>query len=747
MTFSLTGYMHIFFLLHVARSFSANCEFRNATVLCKNGEIPEHIPSNVSQVFLQDVDLDTFRIDNNNSQVYWIGVTRLDIEASKGKKLRADSLSGLKNLQYLGIHGASLELITHESFRDLENLIVLNISQNGYLHIEKFAQTFVSKKNLVVLPNVQELYMAGVDFIRHHPVPFDLLFKNLCTKRNLTIVDISKNYVTELISVLQPLCNAGLKTLIARDLNVAIGCERECVKNTNVCQSLEKVDLSGLHVPNLNSERIADMLWQRGRCQDVKMFYNIQTLYLDNFYENDLEIGKMQGKDLLTFHMNECPFRLRKLSFVGNNVKFLNVSITVNNQTVKTMRTIDISNNKLEYVTPSNVRQLKNLQYLNMANNSLYIMLSHHPEEFVSMFSTLHSIEEISLSGNHLHNLPNDIFQFNIELVHLDLSNNRFTDITFRITHLSKLRNLILKRNNFKIIGEKTQEGIDYLNARVDLGENPFVCACAEENIITIRWLKSTRVITQSDDYQCTLNGNAEPLFLFSMAEQETERYCLMLLRNKILYICVPTVLLLLVMGLMMGSYFIKYWKRKQTIQTVVKQFRTGKYPKRYLLFFSFCSEDTDIAIQNIYPNLKQELQNIIQNNQRELLCIGDQYFRPGFPILDEAEQGIKESAVLLAVVSNEYCAKAWCEQELILAIHARVPIILLFIEKVNRNTMPLVVKNLFRNNVHASWVDDENGGHPVPVWNNFCGAIFALAANPRVNVIQENENILKEKM
>lgn len=106
-------------------------------------------------------------------------------------------------------------------------------------------------------------------------------------------------------------------------------------------------------------------------------------------------------------------------------------------------------------------------------------------------------------------------------------------------------------------------------------------------------------------------------------------------------------------------------------------------------------------------------------------MCFGDRYFRPGFPVIDEAEDYINRSSVVLAIVSHAFCESIWCEHELNETVHARIPVVLLFTEHVDRKEMPSVLKRIVRSNVHASLEREGNGRHPVPEWKVFCRQVL----------------------
>jgi len=148
-------------------------------------------------------------------------------------------------------------------------------------------------------------------------------------------------------------------------------------------------------------------------------------------------------------------------------------------------------------------------------------------------------------------------------------------------------------------------------------------------------------------------------------------------------------------------------------------------------VFLSFCSQDEPTVTGYILDQLQATLRDII-STERELVCTGDTQFRPGYPIGEEINNCICQSAVTILVVSNAFCHNiTWCQREVQEAYDQNKPIILLMLEKVSPDAMGPVLQRLFAKYTHASWKagDHNNGGHMEPDWPVFGQSIIALAA------------------
>jgi hypothetical protein len=113
---------------------------------------------------------------------------------------------------------------------------------------------------------------------------------------------------------------------------------------------------------------------------------------------------------------------------------------------------------------------------------------------------------------------------------------------------------------------------------------------------------------------------------------------------------------------------------------------------------------------------------------QKEHICVGDRHFRPGFSLRCELIRCISESAVFIAVISEEFCQKPWCNEEFKEAYDQNKPIILIMLDHVDQSVMHPFIKKIFNKNAHASWIQDEHGGQLEPNWNLFCKSVLELA-------------------
>lgn len=84
-----------------------------------------------------------------------------------------------------------------------------------------------------------------------------------------------------------------------------------------------------------------------------------------------------------------------------------------------------------------------------VTNNDSNKILVTEIKKYICQISQMQTIENLSLLGNHLNELPNRFSECLTNLVHLDLSNNRLSDLPNSLKDLQKLVYLSIDSNKF----------------------------------------------------------------------------------------------------------------------------------------------------------------------------------------------------------------------------------------------------------------------------------------------------------
>jgi hypothetical protein len=145
-----------------------------------------------------------------------------------------------------------------------------------------------------------------------------------------------------------------------------------------------------------------------------------------------------------------------------------------------------------------------------------------------------------------------------------------------------------------------------------------------------------------------------------------------------------------------------------------------------YVAFLGYSSDDERFVNANVLNQMNQTLQQITGIN-RDLLCTGDQCFRPGQMIHNEIASCLDRVCTMVIMVTDSYCTSMYCRSEFDQALLHGKPIILMLCGKVNLDLMPLAMKQLYRRNARILWAE-ENGEYVLKTtWENVCLSILDL--------------------
>ena len=121
-------------------------------------------------------------------------------------------------------------------------------------------------------------------------------------------------------------------------------------------------------------------------------------------------------------------------------------------------------------------------------------------------------------------------------------------------------------------------------------------------------------------------------------------------------------------------------------------------------------------------------MQAVTQIRNRDLVCNADVNFHPARTILSEIFRCLKDCDVFVAVVSTSFCKSRFCRYEIEHAHLLEMPIILIFIERVNEDDMNLITKEVFETFTRVQFAMDIDGEYRItPDWPHICESIIQL--------------------
>ena len=184
-------------------------------------------------------------------------------------------------------------------------------------------------------------------------------------------------------------------------------------------------------------------------------------------------------------------------------------------------------------------------------------------------------------------------------------------------------------------------------------------------------------------------------------------------------------VILTLVMVYLLILEFRRIAHRKQ-IREAVGNYKTQQAEKPFPVFLSFCSEDDEVVMKDIYPNLETGLKKILDTDSQ---CVATGYdaFRPGYSLADEIIRCVEASSVVVFFITNRFCRKSWCRNETLVAYYEYKPIVLMLWENIDLKLMPRYLHKHYLNHARVHWIPDENGVRKMrPGWEKVCEVIVS---------------------
>lgn len=340
----------------------------------------------------------------------------------------------IRSLQKLDLSENTIVDIPRNAFSGIENLIVLNISNNNHLGtipstlvqpLTKLRVLDLTNTGLKVIP--VDLLSASFDLeiliLKHNSLQEiqDGTFANM---KNITTIDLSYNNIMSIRpSSFVNVMNIRKLILKGNQLNAFKG------EMFNTGTSLEELDISDNHISYL--------------------------------FPSSFRIHP----------------RLRKLNMANNKLNFFPSDLI---STLQFLETITLSGNLLKNVDELDFARLPRLRHLYLADNSIEAL-----NEMAFHNST--QLQVIDLSGNKLDRIGERTFEGLLRLENLNLERNNLTelpDTIFERNRLQMLENINLAWNKFEVAPLRALQRQYFFLSFVDLSHNKIKHIPADDSIM-----------------------------------------------------------------------------------------------------------------------------------------------------------------------------------------------------------------------------------------------------------------------
>lgn len=718
-------------LVSMVTTVSDDCFMKAKTVICKQ-TLPEQLPPNVTEVVVQDFAERNLTV-NSFIHSSWASIVKLDISvndktATGNIRFGAGVFQPLHNLRNFGYHSPNLGSAHHPfAFSGLDRLTTLNLAECIWLDIIGL-MTLLNRTE--VLPALETLLLDNVNTLYSQHFNLDqtcvdvVYYKNIKTLSIAGTMSLVKNveasnrqYALESLNVSQARFISTHRDMFPPDIRKQF---------VNSLRQLRTVDFSFYNLGDPFKKINGETITTDCTSMDDPIIHIGQTL--ENVYANGISVGS--SIDNSTFNVSMCSFRMKVMHLQHNGIEKINC--TMQWPIDIPLYELDLSYNQLQYVSPSSWHGLHSMKTLLLGSNRLWMMESM--PEFSELFQGFPVLIHLNFANNKLSTLPNNIFQTNTRMEVLILSNNLLESITFETKQFSALQFLDISGNMISTIDANSRTRLDAIlstynhmdtNAgTIDISENPIRCECDRAH--SIMWLMN---LYERNNVSVTCDFGNEILSMNSNTLDDVYYQCH---KTTILIAVISTMIAGVVVVSLLVLLAHKMYTRhhvKDVVKRFIQEYRQGRIPESYIAMLSYSSQDGDFVLENIYPVLEKHLRERVKLS-RDIVCIDDKHFVPGRPIVEEMMGHIRDSCVTVCVVSRSFCERTWCRREVEEAYERGKPIILIFLQEVDRALMPAHLCDIFDRYTRVKFETDDEG-HPQlkPSWPLLCQSILELAS------------------
>ncbi|XP_052079415.1 toll-like receptor 4 [Mytilus californianus] len=717
-----------------AKTFS---QLKNLKYLnLKNNFVENYQPDISKLVSIESLHIDFISngipfLSKQYSKLHKLAV--LDLSGSTGKCslpiLKNDSFQFISQVHYLDISTCKIQQIHQEALKILKNINYLDVSNNTCIKFEglknitsdlQFSNIRILKVNNLHKISDLTTVLKASHIKGLHNTSLQYAFAD--GNRLQTIEKTALTYFPK-----------SLKFVSLRGNPLKFG---SYIFNVFLLINLETADVSDLfrHKTDLHPENcIADSICTCKEDSAIKPSYmdrsGITSRYaIDEFNKGDIP-------DLFSPAVIPIPNNLKHINYSSASLR---MDVPTLKLSTNKLETVDFSNNILYSLNGpiynvdslqilnvstnfcSNISKsffssdFKNLEHLNFHNNLLGIVL---PDDIDGeIFHNLESLIELVLSNNRIPNLPENIFKSQRNLQKLDLSENIFTSITFRVSHMMHLKELDLSGNRITIISDPITFQWESLarkhNFSVDLTDNMMECNCI--SIKFIEWMTTTNVrLKNIKKYKCMLwNRTITALHNLKETYDILKKHCS---SYEPLEIALVSGILLLIIFIVVAVFYRYRWKLRYLYYIVKVKYSSlhseteEEYSYMYGAFVSYADEDRMFVHNTLLQKL--EVQNGIQ------LCLHKRNFLPGNDIATNITSAIHNSRRTLVIVSHNFLKSYWCMFEYNMArmesIYERRNenvLFLMFYEQMSSCDLPLNVLEMIQSKSYIEYPNDEYG-------------------------------------
>lgn len=613
---------------------------------CQLSSLPEKLFANCS--ILENVTLNDNRLTFISSETF--------------------SKTALVSLQ---LSGNALSQLSNQLFYPSNPLRYLNLSRNAFTRIPSSSYRKIS--------SLRELDLHSNSIERVEDEDFVYLV-------NLKTLDLSRNKIRK-FDVFRRSSNLLYLNLSANEIG-------EFPRLSSDVSNIKVIDLSYNNITYLSYSQLP-------RSGSVNLQYNqIASVSMDGSVSSNLSLR-------LNFNPLSCQCRLRK--FV-QNVQNGNLRVVDADRLVCHRKT---EKRKLMKLDPLHLCPYREncprscLCYLleddTVLVNCSSVRLRNFPDDLPIDTSVVH------LENNNVSVAPSLGAPAWKSVTHLYLDGNRL-DPWKEWEFPSGLKYLSLKNNKLTFLPDRLLKRVDAARSfALDIRNNNFTCNCSFRSF-KIWFANNVKKILYPREVLCTRllhHNNTKTVSV--LVEVPVDAFCPTPDDSKMRAVIIGTTLAFFSLAVISST--VLYFRYKKLILAwlysrcpSIFRFTVSDLDddKEYDAFVSYSSSDGDCVmslvnqLENKYPFFK--------------LCIHERDWLPGYPIVSQIENSVKNSKKTLLILSNDFLKSFWCETELQMAylqtLEDRIERIIVVIkgDLPPVNTLPVDIQTLLNTKTYLVW-------------------------------------------
>ncbi|XP_063448354.1 toll-like receptor 4 [Mytilus trossulus] len=656
--------------------------------------------------FLQDVDISGFT-----------GYCKI-------KVVTPDTFKYIPYVERLDLSKCGINAILSGTFKRLVHLKYLDLSYNRCLKFRGLANV------------TYDLPSTSLDILRINKIhqTFDLnTVMTKCVLRPLKSTNITQIYLNS--NRLQ-LFEKGAIEFFPRTLKILSVADNEFSFSGEYIKDIIK---STLHEVNISFIGMSHYLKNPDESCDHTLITPSPCNYCPDTYKNDVierhELNSGTNNSLFTLfdhdivyipfelrkiHLRECKLRyyLPEIIFSNNMLDYVDFSSNTFFDwqgplgNLYQLKFFNLSNNFCSKVSPEFFTGMPNLTTLLVQSNLLGFVIPS--DKNGEILAPLVNLQVLDLADNRIPSLPSVFFNAQSQLRTLNLGGNMLETATFEIKHMTKLSHLDLSNNRLSVLDTFFTKQLDHLSETVpdltvELSGNPIKCIC--ETIDFFHWLSTTKVHVQNVLHQ-DCRFHLMPLNSSKVIYDYLKKTCSSYTTT---IIAVGSWVAMFAIVIIAGFVYRYRWKLRYAYYMVKGKHHGQINPVglddnfQYDAFVSYADEDCTFVHTKFIKHLEDD------RNIR--CCIHKRDFLAGNDIATNITSAIHNSRKTVVILSQHFLQSDWCLFEFNMAkmesIYSRSKeniILLVFLEQMSPNDLPLNILELIQSKSYIEYPNDEYG-------------------------------------